>query len=62
MYYPAVVWMRRDVIDEQGNQAFHYSNKVTDGANPNPPLGVQSTFLTQANQYSSGAYNLQVLV
>jgi hypothetical protein len=54
--------MRRDVIDEQGNQAFHYSNKVTDGANPNPPLGVQSTFLTQANQYSSGAYNLQVLV
>ena len=54
--------MRRDVIDEKGNQAFHFSNKVTDGANPDPPIGVQNTYMTQANQYAFGAYNLQVSV
>lgn len=58
----AVMWMRRDVIDENDNQAFLFSNKVTDGANPNPPLGVPHTYVTQANQYAFGAYNLQVLV
>ena len=58
----AVIWMRRDVIDEKGNRAFHFSNKVTDGANPNPPIGVQNTYMMQANQYAFGAYNLQVLV
>ena len=58
----AVIWMRRDVIDEKGNQAFHFSNKVTDGANPDPPIGVQNTYMMQANQYAFGAYNLQVLV
>ena len=54
--------MRRDVTDEKGNQAFHFSNKVTDGANPDPPIGVPSTYMTPANQIASGAYNLQVLV
>jgi hypothetical protein len=54
--------MRRDVIDEQGKEAFRFSNKVTDGANPNPPLGVPHTYMMQANQYTSGAYNLQVRV
>ena len=56
------MWMLRDVIDEKGNRAFLFSNKVTDGANPNPPLGVPRTYLTQAEQYGFGAYNLQVLV
>ena len=54
--------MRRDVIDEKGNPAFLFSNKVTDGANPDPPIGVQNTYVMQANQYAFGAYNLQVLV
>ena len=54
--------MRRDITDEAGNKAFHFSNKVTDGANPDPPLGIQNTYMTQADKYAFGAYNLQVLV
>ena len=58
----AVIWMRRDVLDRSGNKAFRFSNMVTDGANPNPPIGDPNTYLTQTNQFQSGGYNIQVLV
>ena len=54
--------MRRGVTDEAGNKAFLFSNKVTDKANPDPPIGVPNTYMTYADQYALGAYNLQVLV
>ena len=58
----AVIWMRRDVLDKGNNKAFHFSNMVTDGANPSPPIGDPNTYLTQTSQLISGVYNLQVLV
>ena len=58
----AVIWMRRDVLDSRGNKAFRFSNMVTDGANPNPPVGDPNTYLTQTSQLISGVYNIQVLV
>ena len=59
----AVIWAMRRVRDHKGGKkAFLFSNMVTDGANPNPPAGDPNTYLTQTSQFTSGGYNLQVLV
>jgi hypothetical protein len=57
-----VIWIWRNVTDERGKKAFYLSNMVTDGANPNQPIGEPNTYMMHADQRKPGAYNLQVLV